>query len=82
MTEVVNTPNTLLNFYQTTWRTIPEDSHLHADHHENLESQQLFYFTFDHMSVDTMLNSNLFPLPLVAVVAACLQLGPKHLHFK
>jgi hypothetical protein len=27
------------NFYQTAWSYIPEDSHLHTRHHENLKSQ-------------------------------------------
>jgi hypothetical protein len=29
---------TSVNFYQTTWRYNPEDSHLHTWHHENLKS--------------------------------------------
>jgi hypothetical protein len=28
MTEAVSTSETLVNFYQTTWRNIPEDRHL------------------------------------------------------
>jgi hypothetical protein len=28
MMEAVSTSETLVNFYQTTWRSIPEDSHL------------------------------------------------------
>jgi hypothetical protein len=58
--EAVNTPNMLLNLYQPTRHTIPEESHLHAHHHENLESHQVFYITFDDISLETMLNSNLF----------------------
>jgi hypothetical protein len=29
---------TSVNFYQTTWHNIPEDSYLHICHHENLKS--------------------------------------------
>jgi hypothetical protein len=28
-------------FYQTTWRNIPEDSHLHTCHHKNLKSHHV-----------------------------------------
>jgi hypothetical protein len=28
MMEIVNTSETLVNFYQTTWRNNPEDSHI------------------------------------------------------
>jgi hypothetical protein len=38
MMEAASTSETLVNFYQTTWCNIPEDSHLHACHHENLKS--------------------------------------------
>jgi hypothetical protein len=38
MTEPVNTSETSINFYQTTWRNIPEDSHLHIHRRENLKS--------------------------------------------
>jgi hypothetical protein len=34
----MSTPETPVNFYQTTWRSIPEDSHLHTQLHENLKS--------------------------------------------
>jgi hypothetical protein len=37
MMEAVSTSETLVNFYQTTERNIPEDSHLHTSHHENLK---------------------------------------------
>jgi hypothetical protein len=33
---------TLRNFYQSTWRYNPEDSHLHTHHRENLKSNFLF----------------------------------------
>jgi hypothetical protein len=28
----------LVGFYHTTWHSIPEDSHLHHHHHDNLKS--------------------------------------------
>jgi hypothetical protein len=30
MIEAVNTPETLVNFYETAQRNIPEDSHIHT----------------------------------------------------
>jgi hypothetical protein len=38
MTEAANTSETLVNFYQTTQRYNPEDSHLHTRRRENLKS--------------------------------------------
>jgi hypothetical protein len=38
MMEAANTSETLVNFYQTTRRNNPEDSHLHTRSHENLKS--------------------------------------------
>jgi hypothetical protein len=38
MMEAARTSETLVNFYQTTWRYNPEDSHLHSHRHENLKS--------------------------------------------
>jgi hypothetical protein len=35
--EAVSTPETSENFYQTTRRNIPEDSHLHTRRRENLK---------------------------------------------
>jgi hypothetical protein len=37
-------PEMSVNFYQTTWRTNPEDSHLHTCCHENLKSHLWFLF--------------------------------------
>jgi hypothetical protein len=34
--------------YQTTWRSIPEDSHLHTRRHENLKSYYFFCSTSHH----------------------------------
>jgi hypothetical protein len=38
MMEAARTSETLLNFYHTTRRYNPEDSHLHTHRRENLES--------------------------------------------
>jgi hypothetical protein len=38
MMEAARTSETLVNFYQTTRRYNPEDSHLRTHHHENLKS--------------------------------------------
>jgi hypothetical protein len=43
MTEVKSTSETSVNFYQTTWRNIPEDSHLHTRRRENLKSHNEKY---------------------------------------
>jgi hypothetical protein len=41
MMEAENTSETFVNFYQTTWHNIPEDSHLHTHCRENLKSHQI-----------------------------------------
>jgi hypothetical protein len=38
MMEAARTSETLVNFYQTTRRYNPEDSHLHTNRRENLKS--------------------------------------------
>jgi hypothetical protein len=38
MMEAASTSETLVNFYQTTWRYNPEDSYLHTRRRENLKS--------------------------------------------
>jgi hypothetical protein len=40
MTEAAKTSETLVNFYQTTRRNNPEDSHLHTRRGDNLKSHQ------------------------------------------
>jgi hypothetical protein len=37
MTEALNTFETSVNFYETKWRNIPEDSHLHTRRREHLK---------------------------------------------
>jgi hypothetical protein len=39
--EAISTYETSVNFYQTTRRNIPEDSHLHTRRRENLKSNKL-----------------------------------------
>jgi hypothetical protein len=39
--EAVNTSETSVSFYETTWRNSPEDSHLHTRHPENLKSHKM-----------------------------------------
>jgi hypothetical protein len=41
--EAVNTSETSVNFYQTTWLNIPEDIHLHTRRYENLKSHLPIY---------------------------------------
>jgi hypothetical protein len=41
MMEAASTSETSINFYQTTWRNISEDSHLHTRRRENLKSYKM-----------------------------------------
>jgi hypothetical protein len=38
MMKAASTSETSVKFYRTTWRNIPEDSHLHTRHRDNLKS--------------------------------------------
>jgi hypothetical protein len=40
MMEAASTSEKSVIFYQTTWRNIPQDSHLHARRHQNLKSER------------------------------------------
>jgi hypothetical protein len=42
--EAANTSGTSVNFYQTTLRNIPEDTHLHTRRRENLKSHLYIFF--------------------------------------
>jgi hypothetical protein len=44
--EAASTSETLVNFYQTTRRYNPEDSHLHNLRRENLKSYSLYHVIF------------------------------------
>jgi hypothetical protein len=46
MMEAARTSEASENFYQTTRRNIPEDSHLHTRHRENLKSYLGVYMPF------------------------------------
>jgi hypothetical protein len=46
MMEAARTSETLVNFYQTTRRYNPEDSHLHTHRCENLKSYFVCIFLF------------------------------------
>jgi hypothetical protein len=43
MMDAASTSETSVNFYQTTRRNIPEDSHLHTRCRENLKSHLITY---------------------------------------
>jgi hypothetical protein len=49
MMEAASTSETLVNFYQTTRRYNPEDSHLHTRRRENLRSSLLCYSISFHI---------------------------------
>jgi hypothetical protein len=42
MMEAARSSETLVNFYQTTWRYNPEDSHLRTNRRENLKSYHIY----------------------------------------
>jgi hypothetical protein len=46
MMEAVNTSETKVNFYETTRRNIPVDSHLHTRRRENLTFTKVFVVVF------------------------------------
>jgi hypothetical protein len=51
--EAVSTSETSENFYQTTRRNNPEDSHLHTRNRENLKSDQSIFTSFWRLSVNS-----------------------------
>jgi hypothetical protein len=55
MMEAVRTSETLVNFYQSTRRYKPEDSHLRAHHRENLK---FYYETGVRFSIEHQTNYN------------------------
>jgi hypothetical protein len=51
MMEAARTSETLINFYQTTRRYNPEDSHLRIHRRENLKYYlKQFYFSYPHVN--------------------------------
>jgi hypothetical protein len=61
MMEVARSSETLVNFYQTTRRYNPEDSHLRTNHSENLKSYFLFV-VFQTVRRSNTVNMNSPPL--------------------
>jgi hypothetical protein len=43
MMEAVSTSEISVNFYETIWRNIPEDSNLHTRRHENLNNPTVLF---------------------------------------
>jgi hypothetical protein len=57
MMEAARTSETLVNFYQTTRRYNPEDSHLRTHRRENLKSYLIYYFPhFSPKYINIILN--------------------------
>jgi hypothetical protein len=54
MMEAARTSETLVNFYQTTRRYNPEDSHLRTHRRENLKSYNAVEFTLNHESTNCL----------------------------
>jgi hypothetical protein len=50
--EAARTSETLVNFYQTTRRYNPEDSHLHTNRRENLKSYLNIRYHLRHIDID------------------------------
>jgi hypothetical protein len=59
MMEAASTYETSVNFYQTTRRNNPEDSHFHSRRLENLKSQSIFRFEILFFSVALQFLKNL-----------------------
>jgi hypothetical protein len=52
--EAASTSETSVNFYQTTRRNSPDDSHLHTRRRENLKSHHIFYSFLILILVETV----------------------------
>jgi hypothetical protein len=52
MMEAVSTSKTSINFYRTTRRNKPEDSHLHAYRRENLKSHSLYKYEMKYLFIE------------------------------
>jgi hypothetical protein len=62
MMEEARSSETLVNFYQTTWRYNPEDSHLHTNCHDNLKSylaSSCLYYCTNLPNSQPILETNL-----------------------
>jgi hypothetical protein len=61
MMEAARTSETLVNFYQTTRRYNPEDSHLRTHHRENLKSYiSDFIYNICNVSIYVFVKTKLF----------------------
>jgi hypothetical protein len=59
-TEAVSTPEMLVNVYQIMQCNIPEDSHLHTHHHENLKYHlELVYLEYDRRTTAILHHSKI-----------------------
>jgi hypothetical protein len=58
MMEAVRTSQKTINFYQTTRRNIPEDSHIHTRRRENLKFHQDFiiYYSIFSSSIENLIK--------------------------
>jgi hypothetical protein len=62
MLEAARSSEMTVNFYQTTWRYNPENSHLRTNRHENLKSYQTCVVGQLHTPIDFNLEKEL-PVP-------------------
>jgi hypothetical protein len=67
MMEAARTSEMLVNFYQTTWRYNPEDSHLLTNCHENLKS----YYHFSCSVLAVSGQHKLIKVFLLTVLLLC-----------
>jgi hypothetical protein len=82
MMEAERTSETLVNFYQTTWRYNPEDSHLRTHRRENLKSYVVHIIAtmaLDHINATITLDTTVafhtifaFVNPLVVLLTPSL----------
>jgi hypothetical protein len=56
MMEAASSSETLVNFYQITWRNNPEDSHLYTRYRENLMLSSLLLFQMLFASGQVLVN--------------------------
>jgi hypothetical protein len=60
MMEATTTSETLLNFYKTTWRDNPEDSHLRTHRRQKLKSYENYFLASHYVPNSMKLNANQF----------------------
>jgi hypothetical protein len=82
--KAVSTSDILAISYQTTWRSIPEDSHLHTRPLENLKSYldgNVIMSGEQYLTLELLLNWTCFRSAACAVLKSFLMLG-KHINKK